>query len=94
MFCYMDEFQGSLNELRIIVGSQSFITLDLFQNFSWFYFTYLSFSPFFQVAAHHLHSEATKWAEEGNAIIQAAKNLALLFAKMSKFVRYYFVFLS
>ncbi|XP_065072400.1 vinculin-like [Rhopilema esculentum] len=38
------------------------------------------------VAAHHLHSEATKWAEEGNAIIQAAKNLALLFAKMSKFV--------
>jgi len=38
------------------------------------------------VAAHHLHSEATKWEEEGNAIIQAAKNLALLFAKMSKFV--------
>eukprot|EP00794_Sanderia_malayensis_P016841 gene16841-18540_t len=38
------------------------------------------------VAAHHLHSEATKWEEEGNAIITAAKHLALLFAKMSKFV--------
>lgn len=38
------------------------------------------------VAAHHLHSEATKWEEEGNAIISAAKQLALLFAKMSKFM--------
>ena len=51
-------------------------------------FSSLSPHLFFKVAAHHLHSEATKWEEEGNAIIQAAKNLALLFAKMSKFVRY------
>ncbi|XP_029181563.2 LOW QUALITY PROTEIN: vinculin-like [Acropora millepora] len=39
------------------------------------------------MAAHHLHREALKWDEEGNEIIQAAKKMAILFAKMSQFMR-------
>ncbi|KAK2568276.1 Vinculin [Acropora cervicornis] len=39
------------------------------------------------MAAHHLHREALKWDEEGNEIIQAAKKVAILFAKMSQFMR-------
>ena len=42
----------------------------------------------FQMAAHHLHREALKWEEEGNELIQAAKRMAILFAKMSQFMRY------
>ena len=40
------------------------------------------------MAAHHLHREALKWEEEGNVLIQAAKKMAILFAKMSQFMRY------
>lgn len=39
------------------------------------------------MAAHHLHREALKWEEQGNELIQAAKRMALLFAKMSQFMR-------
>ncbi|KAL9979828.1 hypothetical protein ACROYT_G017545 [Oculina patagonica] len=39
------------------------------------------------MAAHHLHREALKWEEEGNELIQAAKRMAILFAKMSQFMR-------
>lgn len=39
------------------------------------------------MAAHHLHREALKWDEEGNELIQAAKTMAILFAKMSQFMR-------
>lgn len=39
------------------------------------------------MAAHHLHREALKWEEEGNELIQAAKKMAILFAKMSQFMR-------
>jgi len=39
------------------------------------------------MAAHHLHREALKWEEEGNVLIQAAKKMAILFAKMSQFMR-------
>lgn len=39
------------------------------------------------MAAHHLHREALKWEEEGNELIQAAKRMAVLFAKMSQFMR-------
>ncbi|KAJ7380305.1 hypothetical protein OS493_011025 [Desmophyllum pertusum] len=39
------------------------------------------------MAAHHLHREAQKWEEEGNELIQAAKKMAILFAKMSQFMR-------
>lgn len=42
---------------------------------------------FLQMAAHHLHREALKWEEEGNELIQAAKRMAVLFAKMSQFMR-------
>lgn len=38
------------------------------------------------VAAHQLHVEASKWDEEGNLLIQAARKMAILFAKMSKFI--------
>jgi len=38
------------------------------------------------VAAHQLHVEATKWEDEGNQLIQAARQMAILFAKMSKFI--------
>uniref|UniRef100_T2MH95 Vinculin n=1 Tax=Hydra vulgaris TaxID=6087 RepID=T2MH95_HYDVU len=38
------------------------------------------------VAAHQLHVEASKWEEEGNSLIQAARQMAMLFAKMSKFI--------
>ncbi|XP_057297715.1 vinculin-like [Hydractinia symbiolongicarpus] len=38
------------------------------------------------VAAHQLHVEASKWEEEGNLLIQAARQMAMLFAKMSKFI--------
>ena len=39
-----------------------------------------------QVAAHQLHVEASKWEEEGNLLIQAARKMAILFAKMSRFI--------
>jgi len=39
------------------------------------------------MAAHHLHREALKWEEQGNELIQAAKKMAILFAKMSQFMR-------
>lgn len=38
------------------------------------------------VAAHQLHVEASKWEDEGNSLIQAARQMAILFAKMSKFI--------
>jgi len=38
------------------------------------------------VAAQQLHKEATKWSDEGNDIIRAARRMAMLFAKMSKFI--------
>lgn len=37
-------------------------------------------------AAHQLHVEANKWEEDGNELIQLARQMALLFAKMSKFI--------
>lgn len=38
------------------------------------------------VAAHQLHVEASKWEEEGNLLIQTARKMAMLFAKMSLFI--------
>ena len=38
------------------------------------------------MAAHHLHREALKWEAQGNDIIQAVKKMAVLFAKMSKYM--------
>ena len=40
------------------------------------------------MAAHQLHRETVKWEEQGNELVTAAKKLAVLFAKMSKFMRY------
>lgn len=37
-------------------------------------------------AAHQLHVEANRWEEDGNELIQLARQMALLFAKMSKFI--------
>ena len=44
--------------------------------------------PYFQMVAHHLHREALKWEAQGNDIIQAVKKMAVLFAKMSKYMRW------
>lgn len=39
------------------------------------------------MAASNLHKEILKWEEQGNDMIQAAKKMAILFAKMSKYMR-------
>lgn len=38
------------------------------------------------MAAHQLHRETVRWEEQGNELVTAAKTLAVLFAKMSRFM--------
>lgn len=40
------------------------------------------------MAAHQLHRETVRWEEQGNELVTAAKRVAVLFAKMSRFMRY------
>ena len=41
-----------------------------------------------QLAAHNLHQEVKHWESADNELIQAAKQMALLMAKLSQLVRY------
>ena len=40
------------------------------------------------MAAHQLHRETVRWEEQGNDLVSAAKKLAVLFAKIARFMRY------
>ena len=40
------------------------------------------------MAAHQLHRETVRWEEQGNELVSAAKKLAVLFAKIARFMRY------
>jgi hypothetical protein len=40
------------------------------------------------MAAHQLHRETVRWEEQGNELVAAAKKLAVLFAKIARFMRY------
>jgi hypothetical protein len=42
---------------------------------------------FLQMAAHQLHRETVRWEEQGNELVGAAKKLAVLFAKIARFMR-------
>ena len=42
------------------------------------------------MAAHQLHRETVRWEEQGNELVSAAKKLAVLFAKIARFMRYEF----
>lgn len=52
-----------------------------------FLFFLLSFEICFQAAAHALHQEVKHWSSNDNAIIAAAKKMALLMARLSQLVR-------
>ena len=41
-----------------------------------------------QMAAHALHMDVKQWSSRDNEIIQAAKRMALLMAKLSQLVRF------
>lgn len=63
---------------------QSMWNIFVCSMFIWFHFVT------FQMAAHQLHRETVRWEEQGNELVAAAKKLAVLFAKIARFMRHVF----